>query len=367
MQEQNVQRKQKKLYDKNKIKQIPILDVCALFGIPVEKKGARYWCRARSQEKDPSTVVNTDTNTFYDFGTLERGDVISFTQYITGVDMYTAMEHLADAFHIDPIDPHQKRDPYEVSDWEYKKIGLHADFATKNFVVDSECLDFRRYLMLLDKYGIPMNELREKHPKTYERILRQRALPYVRELKNEYYMDLWSEYKFANEVGGPKLFFDVLQQEGSSLQIQFSSQIKELKDAERIFAKACHGTEIKFPPGKEYEPQKDLELLSQGEIRPTLSQYSYNYLQKAAKDAGCPIRYRVADYTKYICSDMDQYLHSAFFKAGLVYVGYLEKDKTVLTPILNKLRPDEEPDKTKTSGRKETVPHTQRRETAAQR
>ena len=89
----------------------------------------------------------------------------------------------------------------------------------------------------------------------------------------------------------------------------------------------------------EYDPVKDLELLSNGEARPGLSEVTYNDILAASKETGCPIKYRTMDYMAYMNSDLDQHFHSAFFKSGKVIVGFLDKDWKELQPLIEQKKP----------------------------
>lgn len=63
-------------YDLNRLKQIPITDVAQRLGVALERRHNGTWCKVR-KESVPSTIIHTEKNTFYDFGTNTGGDVIS--------------------------------------------------------------------------------------------------------------------------------------------------------------------------------------------------------------------------------------------------------------------------------------------------
>lgn len=318
-------------YDFDKVKQIPIASACTdMLGLSCEKRGGNLWCKARN-ESEPSTILHTDTNTFYDFGTNEHGDVIHFVSYVLGISQMDAVKRLADAFHIAPEDPRKGLDTNEVADWEYKKIGIAADRATKNFMFSMDSMTMERIAEISDKYAMPVSELRKKHKKIYEKILRQKALPYVKNLRNEYFLDVWAKYREICAFGNSTMF------SSPSVTDNFREQIKELENAEKILARAVHGTDIHLDHSKGYDPIKDIDAMMKGEIKPALGNVSRAVMQAEAEKRKTNLRYKVVDYNKYIASDIDKYFHSAFFDSGRVVVGYLQSDYGKLKRTLNQM------------------------------
>lgn len=323
-------RSRSNFYNLEQLKQIPIADVCQRLGMEMERRHNGTWCKVR-KESVASTLIHTDKNTFYDFGTNTGGDTISFVGYVMSLERKDAIRALADMYHIEPVNPRDGMASSELTDWEYQQIGLYGDMATKNFDFDMERMPIERVYEISTAYAMPMNELKKKHPKTYERIIRQRALPYVRELRNNYFLHVWDRYQMAKAVGNPQLFYK------GDLKAAFADDLRDLTGAERILERAVKDTSIKLrETKKEYDPAKDLELLSNGEIKPGLSEVSYTEIQAASKETGCPIKYRTMDYADYMNSSLDAHFHSAFFKAGKVVVGYLDKDWKDLQPMIEK-------------------------------
>ena len=319
-------------YDLNQLKQIPILDVCQRLGVELERRHNGTWCKVR-KESVASTLIHTDKNTFYDFGTNTGGDTISFVGYVMELERKDAIRALADMYHIEPVNPRDGMSSSELTDWEYLQIGLYGDLSTKNFDFDMERMPIERIYEISNTYAIPMNELKKQYPKTYERIIRQHALPFVRELRNNYFLHVWERYQMAKTVGNPQLFYE------GDLKAAFADELRELTGAERILERAVKDTGIKLRETEGYDPAKDLELLSNGEIKPGLSEVGYTEIQSASKKTGCPIKYRTMDYFDYLNSGLDQHFHSAFFKAGKVIVGYLDKDWKDLQPLIEKKKP----------------------------
>ena len=321
-------------YDFNEIKQIPIMDVCTyLLGLECVKRSGNVWCKTRD-ESQASTILHLNNNTFHDFGTGEHGDVIHLTSYVLGVSQEDAAEKIAAAFHIEAKDIKKNTDPNELADWEFAKIGIAGDRATKNFDFDFEKMSYERICEISNKYAMPVSTLRKKHPRTYEQVLRRRAEPFVRTLRNNYFLDVWARYLELSRYGLSAKFYDPF------VQKEFINSIKELKMAESIFERAIHNTglEGKFKPLKEYEPAKVLEKLTKGKLKPLLSTVSYSEISAEAEKKNTIIRYWIADYDKYITSDMDNHYHSAFFDSGRVVVEYLQSDYGKLKDILNQIK-----------------------------
>ena len=325
-------------YDLDKIKQIPIMDVCRnMLGLECVQRSGRTWCKAR-QERTASTLLHLDSNTFHDFGSNTHGDVIGLVSHSLGIDRKTAIEQLANAYHIEPENLRKDRDPNELTLWEYEQIGIAGDKATKNFDFDIERMPIERIQEISDKYWISMQDLRKQHPGTYEKILRQKALPFVRSLRNEYYLDLWSRYKTMCSIGNPDLFFHADQHR------HFDDQIQHLKTAERLLSRAVNGTSIRLRPTRDYDPAQDLDLLSKGEIKPVMGTAGYDELQNASKSNDSPVKYRTVDYDLYVrhmMNDTEDLFYSASLKAGRVIIGYLEKDMDQFKPYFDKMRPQQ--------------------------
>lgn len=334
-----------KFYDFEQLKAIPILDVCRdLLGLELEHKHNGWWCKLRG-ERTASALLHVDKNTFYDFGISTGGDNIELVKLHFDIDKKEAIQRLAEAFHIQPRTQQKARDSNELADWEWERLGLYADVATKNFVFDAERMSIERMYEISEKYKMPMNELRKKHPKTYERLLKEKAFPFMRQLRNEYYLSIWGRYQTAKSIGNTNLFF------AESLQSSFAEDRKFVEQAERALGKAIEGTNIPEQPKRDYDPAKVLESLTNGAIKPTLTEVGYPEMMQAKKDNRCEIEYRTVDYDAYMASPLKdycpltgrKYYHSAFLKAGKVVVGYLSVDEKFIGPVLDTIAPKKQP------------------------
>lgn len=332
MSEYNNIKKSSGFYDLNQINKIPIVDVCRqMLGIPVEKRGKDYWCKSRS-ERTASTILHRNENTFHDFGSGTHGNVISFVSYVRDVSPGTAISMLAESFHIPSVNPNEGKNNNHISDWEYEQIGLYGDRATKNFTWDFEHTSIERMHELSEKYAVPMNELRVKHPKVYEQLLRKNALPHIYQLRNQYFSDIKFDSWFVGEVGNDAVFNPG----------KYSEQIKQLVGAEKILERACAGTSLTFTHN-EYDPIEDLEKLSSGEVKPSLGTATKRDLESDAAAAKTQVKYRVMDYAAYMSSDIRSHNHTAFLKENnVVVVGFLASEYNKFRSYFEKGSPAKE-------------------------
>lgn len=311
-----------------RIKDISILDICQVLGIEVNKRGNKYWCKLRN-ERTASCVLNAhkSPNTYCDFGGGgKEHDVIQFVSEALSLSRADAIKYLADKFNI--VRERQNNPNNELANWEYEKLGLCGDLATKNFTFDIERQGIARVAELSQKYGMPMNDLRQKHPKMYEQLLKDHALPTVRDLRNTYYLSLISLH-------------NIMKMEDFSrypdLKKSLLDDIKKLQTAEQLLKKACVKTSIKAMPVGDYDPDTDLKKILNGEIKPAFGNRNYAQINAAAKMLGCSVKYRTIPCDKYSYGALDRYPHSAFFKGDKVVVGYLEKDHEDIKPLFEKM------------------------------
>lgn len=326
--------KQHEYYEWDKAKQIPILDVCAHFGIEVIYRSGTPWCRLRPSDKTPSTCLHTDAsdrwkeNTFYDFGIKESGDNIALACKMLGLDStrgddrYTAMVYLSKSFHIPPRNSEGKC--YDsLTDSEYKKIGLYGDLATKNFHFNFDRRDMEENQRISEKYHMPMNQLKKDHPRTFERLLKTIAIPHVKARRNDYYMDLW----LTNQNVVRSFGTDLLS--SPSLIETYNNTAKDLQGMDRILNRAISGTSLKPIPLRDYTPGDVLSQINTGKIKPEFGNKSHQQMQRLAKTNGTTLKFRVLDLvsTYYESSTaFGKAPFSAFMSGGKAIVGYLEKD-----------------------------------------
>lgn len=231
-----------KIFNIYEVKEIPILEVCAHLGISTQKRGKNYWCKLRD-ERNASTILHTDKNTFYDFGTQQGGSNIDLYCAATGVSFHEAIEELGNAFHLTPESYEERKNQYRrMSRSDYRRIGLYFDLATKNFRFDVEHLSLNQLVAIERKYRMDMNQLRKEHPGVYSRVIREKAVPYVTALRNQYYLKAWNHYCLLRSAGCSYLFFMSSQ----TLPL-FEESKRRLEQAEWSLQKAAIDTDLKLP------------------------------------------------------------------------------------------------------------------------
>lgn len=319
-------------YDLDQIKQIPILDVCNAFGVEIHNKSGKSWCKVRP-ERTPSVILHPDRNTYHDFGTNETSDNIGLVSAYLGVDRGEAIRFIGEAFNLVPVNPREGVQAGELTAWEYQKIGL-SYMASNNFEFDLFRQGQARVIELQLRYSMPMNVLKKNHPLIYERLLKQRAIPYVRDLRKDYYLEVFSQYNLAREIGSPQTFHRLVEQG------EFEDMIKELYAAEKTLERACKGTSIKAWEPMQHDPVKDIEKILSGEIRYTMGNKNKWQMEALAKQAVTSIKYQDVDFGAFMSKYtlLDKFNHSTFFKDGKLIVAYLEKDRERIRPILDQMR-----------------------------
>lgn len=185
-------------YDLEKLQSIPIAEVAQAYGVELKQVGSDYWCKLRD-EKTASCKLYTKTNSFCDFGNANYGgDTIELTRFLHSCSSrYDAMQILANTFGI--VDENQQgympnRFP---SNRQLAKIGIQGNRATKNFDFHIERYGLEAAKQLSDKYAMTVEELSHKYPEVYHQMLRARAVPYVRDLRQLYFTELRNLYDWS--------------------------------------------------------------------------------------------------------------------------------------------------------------------------
>lgn len=238
-------------YSLDEVKDLSILDVCDQLGVFVERRGKNYWCKLRD-ENVPSTILHPENNTFYDFGTQQHGSNIDLACTVTGMSFHDAVRHLGEAFSLQPESQAERRLRFRtMSKADYTRIGLHWDLATKNFTFPTDRCDTGKLIDIELRYQMPMNALRKKHPKTYERIIREKAIPFVEKLRNLYYLEIWNHYSLLQSTGRTVFFYD-----SDRTRARFADLTHQLEQAERSLYKAGQGTGLVIPAPAQYDPMR---------------------------------------------------------------------------------------------------------------
>ena len=69
------------MYDRSKLDEIKLEDICNLYGVEVKRNGKNLIGRLRN-EKTPSFCIYENNNIWVDFGTNEKGGSIKLVQKI---------------------------------------------------------------------------------------------------------------------------------------------------------------------------------------------------------------------------------------------------------------------------------------------
>lgn len=325
------------LFDLSAIRSIPICDVCCALGLDVEKHGRNLWCKVR-QEQHASVILHSDTNTFYDFGNGRKGSVIDLVQYSRNCSTGEAIRFLGKSFGIEPSLKQDDLISAPMSDWEYQVIGLHGDRAGKNISFPVETATTDELLDLSYAYQMPMNQLRRESPNSYEDLLRDKAIPYVLSLRNQYYLSVWNYYDFLCTFQKGYLFYDT-----DKTRAKFQKGKESLERADRILSKAVLHTAVEPPDPQNYDPFRILSRIQQGRLNVSLGPLEQLQVSWEARYENCRIRGEQISYDDYFSLTLDPYRHSADFNGKFVQLFYLAKDEGEILPQIRKLRKHRKP------------------------
>ncbi len=310
-------------YSLTEVKDISILDVCDRLGIQATRRGKNYWCKLRD-ERHPSVILHLDNNTFYDFGTQEHGSNIDLVCCVTGKSFGEAVRYLGESFGLIPESPEEAHKRFlTMSRTDYARIGLHADLATKNFTFPIETCDWDKLLKIEMRYQMPMNTLRKRHPKTYERILREKAIPSVDRLRNLYYLSIWNYYSLLQSTGRTFLFYD-----SERTQARFAGQTKQLEQAERSLFKAGQGTNLSIPEPAHYDPMRVISRFLTDRLSISIGSCSPDEFSAFAKEECSEL---TLPHDTYFAVDLDDFPHTAILTKDHVQLCCLEKDLPMIT------------------------------------
>lgn len=329
----------KVFYNLDDVRSISILDVCEAYGILVQKQGKSYFCKIRN-EKTASCKLNLNTkygyDTFKDFGSNAYGDVIAFVQEIKGFkEWQDALDDLTRTFNIQPQNNTDYMNRNELTDTEYAKIGIYGDLATKNFDFDLEKHSLEEAENFSKKYAMSVNELRKKHPKLYlYEVIMKRALPFIHEMRQDYYYELYACMDFQKGVLG---HFDINNISESDMD-QYKKDCKNLIQAESLLKKALKGTDYIYPY-REYNVVLDLQKIYRGEISIELGANSYHEIQAEVFKQGVNQEYRKnIDLYDYLCLKeygIDSVQHAAFLKNGKVNLVFMPENRERIDLCIN--------------------------------
>lgn len=184
----SVEREIQPFYNLDKIKEIPLEDVCNRLGIHTSSKGKKLWCDIRG-EKTPSCCINTDKNYWYDFGSSTGGDVIKFVSEVEKFDAKEAIYKLADMFGIEPENSieNQNKHNFYISNSDYRKIGIEPTRATLNLDINLDKQSIEEVTRLEKAFSKSMNELANSNEDLFLDVLNKKSIPIIyNNIKNYY-------------------------------------------------------------------------------------------------------------------------------------------------------------------------------------
>lgn len=313
------------VYSFDKInEEVPIEQVLELHGIRPNSKG---WYRIREDEKDASAHIDKNKrfgNTIHDFGLSNTFNPITLTAYLQGVTLFEASQILGKAFGISPINNDKEKDNV-VSAWEWKTLQIYPDMASKNMDFDPEKYGVEKTAAYAEKYRISMDALKTEDPSMYERIIRSRAISYLKTLQNTYYSSLFNTYNMARTISAD---MDVVGYVVNNKE--FRDMAKELSQAEAALIKAIDGTSIKYKSSS-YNVETDLNKVVSGKISFEVGPESHYELKRAAFIDKAKVFYclvSLAEYNKLLENGMGDIRHAAFQKGDDINICFTSNDSS---------------------------------------
>lgn len=162
------------MYDRNRLNEIRLEDICNIYGIELKPSGRNFIGRLRN-EKTPSFCIYTNNNIWIDFGTNEKGGSIKLIQKLEEVTWNEAIKILADKFGISKNETNSTMPTKN----QFELIGINSDRAIANFIIDLEKQPLEKIEEWEEKYSISMYELSKRNIYMYHKLLDSRALPII--------------------------------------------------------------------------------------------------------------------------------------------------------------------------------------------
>lgn len=324
---------EQRFYDLTAIKEIPILSVADALGIHIVKRGRNHWCKIRN-EKDPSVILHTDRNFFYDFGNQAHGDVIHFVQYAMNVSFSEAIRYLGETFGLVPKVTRQELLQRPLTNWEYSRIGLYGDMATKNFVFPIETATTAELSEMASSFRMPLNALQKQEPEIYRELIQKTAIPFVENLRSKYFLDVWNYFHLAYALGDNSIRL----YRSEKVRERFHEDTKALNTAERVLYRACRNAGLESPEPLRHDPVEVIRQLLHGSLTISLGPADSEDLVKLARETGCEVCNDSLPFFAYFDDRLQAFTHSADYQGGKVTIKYLSTDRDNLRSILDELR-----------------------------
>jgi len=227
------------------------------------------------------------------------------------------LRELANAFSLKPSVSHKERYAGPMTDWDYQRLGLHSDMATKNLIFPVTTASIAELQEIEQSYRMPMNQLRTQAPEVYRQILETKAIPNVEYKRNCYYLAVWKHYRFLRMFHREVQFFD-----SEKTAARFEAETKDLLRTERALYKACQGTGICVPEPKPKDPQRVLSHLLLGQLDIPLGPVSQKQVEAAAKEAEEAVYTWEVPYGDYCAAETDGHIHIATLHEGRIQLCF---------------------------------------------
>lgn len=328
----------KGFYNLDEVLSVSILDICNYLGVPVEGSGRSKFCKMRN-EKTASCKLYLDNqdghDTFCDFGDGNRGgNVINFVMTRERCDRQKAIDWIAETFGLQPQNNTDYENVNELSDRAWQKLGVYGDLATKNMEFDLEHNPLEKVQKDSEKYAMPVNQLRKDYPTKYaQEILKKKAIPFVYNLRNQYYLTLYTWLSLQKSLVG---HFDINNVPEDDRK-EAMALCDQLTQAEKLLKKALNGTDIRYS-FKKYNLYQDLTQLHLGQISFEIGENSYTEVKSESKLQGVDLRYRSVSCDDYFSLNeygLNSVFHAAFVKNDKVNLVFLPEQSELIDKCIS--------------------------------
>lgn len=171
------------MYNLNDIKSVPCVQIARDHGVDLKESHGQYWCKLRSHEKTASCKIDDKKNLWYDFGMAKGGSGIDLVMELDGVSREDAIRRIAEDYGIEKEVTTGWR---ALTNNQYKELGIDARKATFNFGYDLNKHTPKQLELWNEKYGMTVQDLAEKYPSVYNKMVTKIALEGINEVRKVY-------------------------------------------------------------------------------------------------------------------------------------------------------------------------------------
>ena len=255
-------------YNLEDIKAIPLEAILNDYGIDVKK--GKFALR---DERTPSAKIYPETNTWADFGggDARGGTTVNLVMQKEGLSWEEAVQALGARYNVPTSENDRGENRKALTNAQYSKIGLVGTPAYRNSVKleYADVLTQPQIDEIIRKYDMPMNQLFSEDKAKYEEILRNEALPYLKDSQQSYYRQL-------DILDATNRELDANATERYLAEICAKSAYDIHSEAYNIFERAAQGTDLKVT---RFKPDFDRDLAGIGNISIEIGDFSYSDLK----------------------------------------------------------------------------------------